>query len=159
MSALERRFRDSLLHALLPGGERLPGAAAADLDGFFAELDGAAPPLLRLGWRASVFALTLSPLFLLGRLALFPSLDPDAKDELLTLAARSRFYVVRQLVQTLKLLGCLALLRLPQARGALDAGRSEDASRADAARTAEPAARDAPPASLPPRLPLPQVAR
>ena len=127
-SARERRWRDALMAALIPVGPpndgrpeqdpagRLPGLAELDTTSFWADLDQAAPPLLRLGLRVAVWALTWMPLVLVGRLCTFPRLSPDAQDQLLSRAAASRWYLLRQLVTLLKALACFAYFREPAVR-------------------------------------------
>ena len=83
-------------------------------------MEGEAPGLVRLGLRVAVWALTFAPLLLLGSLRLFPGLAPDRQDLLLQRAAGSRFYLLRQLVTTIKALACLAYFRDPRVRRLAD---------------------------------------
>jgi len=112
-TGLERRWRDALCAAMIPrppGGE-LPGVGDVDAEAFWAEYEQSAPDLLRLGFRASVWALTLAPPVLLGVPKTFGRLQPGQRDRVLEKVARSRFYLVRQLPLTVKLLACFAYLR------------------------------------------------
>jgi len=115
----ELRWRSTLLGAMIPGEQLagLPGLAAIEQQPFWALFEQAAPPLVRLGLRAAVWVLTCwAPLLLLGRLRLFGSLAPADADELLLRAARSRSYLLRQLVTLLKVLACFAYFHDPEVR-------------------------------------------
>lgn len=109
----ERRWRDALVAAVLP----VPVGAS----GFWEAFAAAAPPELRLGLRAAVWILALSPPWLLGRWRTFGALGPDDRDRLLTLAAGHRRYLVRQLVELLKLVACLRAFEDPALRTRLGA--------------------------------------
>ena len=89
----------------------LPGVGGVDAEGFWAEYERSAPDLLRFGFRASVWAITMSPLVLIGRPKTFGRLAPQQQDRVLEKVARSRFYLVRQLPLTVKLMACFAYLR------------------------------------------------
>lgn len=109
-TALERRWRDVALEAVMPG------FAEVDHGPFWAALDRAAPPLLRLGFRVAVWTVTWAPPLALGRLRTLPRLPPADRDRLLARLAGSRLYLARQLVTTLKLMACFAYLRAPAVR-------------------------------------------
>jgi len=115
---LERRWRDALLGALIPGAApgALPSLAQLDTTAFWDEVGGAAPPLLRFGLRVSVWGLTLAPLVMGGRRRLFPGLERAEQDAVLRRAAGSRSFLVRQLVVTLKAMACFAYFREERAR-------------------------------------------
>jgi hypothetical protein len=117
-SAADRRWRDALLAAVIPriDPEGLPGLEDLDPGRFFGELDRAAPPLLRFGFRAAVWVLTFSPIFLLGKPRRFGALPPSDRDLLLGRAASSRLYLLRQLVLALKLVACFAYFQDPTLR-------------------------------------------
>jgi hypothetical protein len=121
-SAPERRCRDALFAAMIPGHGALPPLAALDLAPFWDELDRAAPLLLRLGLRGIVWALTLLPIFVIGAPRTFLALDPDARARFLARASVSPVYLVRQMVLTLKTLACMAYLRDPAPRLVVDRG-------------------------------------
>lgn len=118
----ERRWLARLLEAMVPAHRGLGGFAALPDDERVRAADlfeRAAPPLLALGVRAATWALTLSPLVLVGRFATFGGLDEDTRDTLLARAMKSPSYLVRQLVLTLKLVACFEYLESPAVRAAL----------------------------------------
>jgi hypothetical protein len=124
-AAFERRWRDALFAAMIPrtaeGTDELPGLSELDLTSFWHNLDRTAPPLLRLGLRASVWLLTFAPLLVLGTPRLFPALPAEKRDALLRRAAGSRLYLLRQLVAAVKALACLAYLHDPRVRSLVEA--------------------------------------
>jgi hypothetical protein len=137
-TGLEQRWRDTLLAAMIPSARRepvvgtangelsargshaaapeLPGLAELNLEPFWSELERCAPPLLRLGLRVAVWALTWAPLLLLGRARTFGGLRRTDQDRLIDRATRSRWALLRQLALTLKVVACLAYFRDPAAR-------------------------------------------
>lgn len=117
-SSWERRWRDALLEAMIPGGHGLPPLTSLELGGFWREYQATAPPLVRFGLRASVWLLTWLPL---GKLRPFHRLPAAARDRWLNRAARSRFYLLRQLVMTVKMIACLAYLTDGDVRAQLEA--------------------------------------
>lgn len=121
---LERRWRDELFAALLPGDEQagLPPLAALDLAPFWEELAVASPPLLRLGLRAATWALHFLPPVLLRVPRTFDGLSPAERDRFLTLAAGSDLFLLRQMTLTVKTLACMAYLRDPAVRARVDRG-------------------------------------
>jgi hypothetical protein len=123
-TALERRLRDALFAAILPGdpASGLPPLAELDLAPFWRELADAAPPLLRFGLRASTWALTLLPPFLLAVPRPFHALAPPEQERFLERAAASPIFLVRQMVLTLKTLAAMAYLRDPRVRALVDRG-------------------------------------
>ncbi|MBW1880539.1 MAG: hypothetical protein JRI25_03980 [Deltaproteobacteria bacterium] len=110
---MEQRWRDCLLAAVLPPDPATGRAGIGDLDlrEFWEQLQRVAPPLIQLGLRAAVWVLTWSPVFLLGRLRSFGGLSPEERDTLLVRAAGSRWYLLRQLADLLKLMACFAYFR------------------------------------------------
>lgn len=119
MTCLERRWRDALLGAMIPGGGGWPSVGELDLAPFWTLYAATAPPLVRFGLRAAVLFLTWLPL--ITRLRPFHRLPPAARDHFLGRAARSRLYLVRQLVMTVKVVACLAYLRDPRVRALVEA--------------------------------------
>ncbi|MBI5524984.1 MAG: hypothetical protein HY897_01475 [Deltaproteobacteria bacterium] len=98
----EMRWRDALLGAMLPGDGDRPGFDDIDLREFWAIYDTHAPPLVRIGLRAATWFLTFLPLFVSGCRKPFFRLDADRRDRFLRAASSSRFYLVRQLMMTVK---------------------------------------------------------
>lgn len=119
--AWERRRAQALFDALLGvGGPEGPPAASAEAQArFWRTLDGAAPPALRLGLRASVHALNLLPLLRRGFGRTFLALSPDARARCLEELEHSPRYAVRQSVATLKILACFAYFEDDEARARL----------------------------------------
>jgi hypothetical protein len=120
-TGFERRWRDALFAAMIPSsqtceGAAIPGLIELDLTAFWEILERQAPPLLRLGLRASVWALTFAPLLVVGSPRLFSSLPEARRDLVLRRAAGSRLYLLRQLVTTIKALACLAYFTDERAR-------------------------------------------
>lgn len=118
-SERERRWRDALLTAVIPASAlepEQPGLAEVDTEPFWSEMERAAPPLLRLGLRVAVWVLTWAPLLLIGRARSFGRLADSEQDRLLEQASSSRWYLLRQLVMTLKAIACFAYFRAPTAR-------------------------------------------
>lgn len=93
--AIERRFLDALLEGVMPGA--MLGPERGD-PRFWLEFERAAPPILRAGLRAAAW--------LLG--AWLSRLPVEARGERLAALARSRSYLVRQLVLGAKLVACFA---------------------------------------------------
>jgi hypothetical protein len=118
----ERRWRDALCTSMLPGnaGQPLPGLDSVDLEEFWRAYERAAPVLLRFGFRAAIWALTFSPPFVLGKPTTFPGLEPEDRDRLLDRMSGSRFYLLRQLPLTVKLMSCFAYLRDDRVRKQVD---------------------------------------
>jgi hypothetical protein len=106
---MERMWRQVLLEAMLPAGEsRLPSLGSLDLEPFWERFDQSAPWTLRAGFRLALWVLTWLPLVSLRfRRPLF-GLSPAGRDEFLRRKAASRYYVMRQLVETIKLVATLA---------------------------------------------------
>lgn len=119
-TAMERRWRDALLAAMIPDGPRLGGFASIDTSDFWLLYSQTAPPLVRFGLRASVWILTWMAMIRVGRP--FHRLPPDEQDRFLRRTARSRLYLTRQLVTTVKLIACLAWFRDPKGRSLIDTG-------------------------------------
>ncbi|MBI4706238.1 MAG: hypothetical protein HY744_34510 [Deltaproteobacteria bacterium] len=128
-TSVERRWRDALLAAMIPpaaalaapaaqppAAAALPGLGELDLVPFWTAYERCAPPLLRLGVRVAVWVLSLAPILVLAVPCLFTQLEPEERDRMLERAARSDWYVLRQMVVTLKLLACFAYFREPAVR-------------------------------------------
>ena len=109
-SQTERRWRDTLLGAMIPGApERsLPALGDFDTRAFWRQFGRVAPPLVRLGIRVAVWVITLAPLFVIGKLSLFRKLKAPDRERVLRRLGDSRFYLLRQLVLAVKALACFA---------------------------------------------------
>ena len=118
---MERRWRDALLGSMIPRAGDRPGLGELNLTDFWTLYREAAPPVLRFGLRVAVWSLTWGALFAAGRP--FHRLEPARQDRLLERAAGSRWYLVRQLVTTLKLIACFAWLHDPKVRALVLEGR------------------------------------
>lgn len=133
-TAAERRWRDTLLAALIPSGpgDGPPGLADVDTTSFWIDLERAAPPLLRLGLRLAVWVLTWLPLLFIGCPRRFSALGPTDRDRMLERVAASRVFLLRQLLQTLRVIACFAYFRAPEVRSHFapndEAERGPDAS-------------------------------
>lgn len=112
----EKRWLLLLLQSVLPG---TPGMGTIDLAPFWPMLHASAPPLLRFGLRASVWLLTWLPVLTPGAWRPFFLLGEEGRDLYLCRTLESRVFLLRELVQTLKIVSCFALFRDPQARAAL----------------------------------------
>jgi len=112
----EKRWRDILLGAMLPRGDDRPGVRDLDLREFWILFERHAPPLVRIGLRAATWFLTFLPLFSRGCRRPFFRLDPDSRDRFLNAASSSRFYIVRQLVMTVKTFAAFAYFCDPEVR-------------------------------------------
>ena len=114
--SFERRWLRAVLDAILPSGAhpRLDlGARDLPLDRFVDDLLQRAPMLAVLGVRASLWVITLAPLFR-GRLRLFPSLAAAEQIALLEALAQSRIHLLREVPVLLKTLACLGYCGLPE---------------------------------------------
>jgi len=119
----ERRWRDALCTSMVPSApeQPLPGLDSVDTEAFWQEYERVAPDLLRFGFRAAVWALTFSPPFVIGKPSTFAGLEPEDRDRLLERISGSRFYLLRQLPLTVKLLSCFAYLRDDDVRKRVEA--------------------------------------
>ena len=112
----ESRWRDALFGAMIPPSGSRPGLANIDQTRFWGTLDQSAPPLVALGLRAAVWILTFMPCFMFKYLKPFNRLSADKKDEFISCATRSNWYLVRQLVMTVKAFSAFAYFSDPGVR-------------------------------------------
>ena len=107
---LDRRWRDEVLQAILPPhAHGVRGGRPVDrIETFWHRFQETAPPMLRWGLRAAVWTVTLSPLLVLGRVRSFGGLSHEERDRCLVRAHGSRIYLLRQALETLKVVACLA---------------------------------------------------
>lgn len=99
----------------------LPGLGEVELECFWRSFVRSAPPLLRFGLRATVWTLTWISVFSL-RFRPFFSLSPAERDDVLARAGSSRFYLLRQMTVTLKVVCCFAYFGDPRVRRTLEGG-------------------------------------
>ena len=104
----EARWRDELLAAIVPPGRASGGYASVDSEAFWARLGATAPPLLALGLRASVWAMTLGPPLIIGVARTFGGLAPEDRQRYLEALDQHPVAAVRQLPMLLKTMGCFA---------------------------------------------------
>jgi hypothetical protein len=117
-TSFEIRWRDAVLGAMLPASESIPGYGDLDTSGFWERYPTAAPPLLRLGFRTAIWTLAL---WCFARHRSSPgSVTMEDREKLLSDAANSRFFLLRQLVLVLKLIATMAAFRDPGLRKAAD---------------------------------------
>jgi hypothetical protein len=116
MTRLEARWRDALLTAMIPGGT-LTGLHAVDLAPFWSRFGRSSPWLLRLGFRVAIVVLTWQTVLPYGKP--FHRLTPDRQDASLAAAAESRSYMLRQLVNVVKLIACFGYFRDPSVHTAV----------------------------------------
>ncbi len=110
---MELRWRETLCAAMIPASEQgsLPGSGDVDTEDFWKEYEEAAPQLLRVGLRSSVWALTFCPVVYLRTIKRFEQLTDIERDTVLRKMSQSQLYLIRQLPLTIKLMTCFAYLR------------------------------------------------
>ena len=118
-SDFEMRWLRLLLNATVPDLPERPGLPSLDLAGFWPLLSHAAPPLLRLGLRATTWTFTWLPLLLPGFYKPFYALNDDQRDAFLSRMGATSVFLLRQLAATLKIIASFALFRDPDARRSL----------------------------------------
>lgn len=115
--AFERRWAEQLFAALLgTGTQGIPPLAQLDRSGFWKRLEEDPPPYFGPGLRASIHTLTFLPLTLPGFRRPFYALDAEQQRRCVAQLAADRRVMVKQLLSTLKLLGCFALFEDPGVR-------------------------------------------
>jgi len=112
-SNTELRWRDALCAAMIPASKHgsLPGSGDVDTEEFWIEYEKSAPQLLRFGLRASVWALTFSPMVYLRTMRRFEQLTESERGTILSNMSQSKLYLIRQLPLTIKLMTCFAYFR------------------------------------------------
>lgn len=95
--------------AMIPPSEKgLPPLASLDARQFWQRFEGAAPRSLKIGLRVAVWVLTWLPLFSFRYRRPLQRLSPARRDQFLRGMYESRFYLMRQLVEVVKLVATLA---------------------------------------------------
>jgi hypothetical protein len=117
-TALETRWADALLEAMIPPRDegRLPAYADVDTRDFWESLRQYAPLQMRLVLRAAVWVLTITPWIYGVSLRTFPHLSIDERDALLQRAVRSDSFLLRQLVSTIRIAATFSYFRHPDVR-------------------------------------------
>lgn len=120
-SAFELDWAAVIARALLPAD--LLGGATADVDiqGGLARDCAETPWYTGLLFRLTVWAIWISPLFVVGRLRTFGGLDEELRERHLERLAAARIYEVRMLVYLFKLTLCTVVLGVPAVYSRLDA--------------------------------------
>lgn len=103
----EQVWRDALLDATVPGRPHRPSQLTAD---DWRVWEAGAAPLLRVGFRATVWVLTWAPV--LRWLRPFHRLDDTRREAFLTALDAQPAWTVRQLTTVLRLVAGTALARL-----------------------------------------------
>lgn len=118
----EFRWAEALVDGILPGlqSAAMPAATEVMDAAFWKKFCDHAPPILRLGFRASVWLVTWGPMVWGFGPRRFASLSREEKDRYLSKIAHSRFYLARQLVVTLKHVGCMGYFRDADVRRIVD---------------------------------------
>jgi len=124
LTRVERRWAELLFDAVLGAGgtSGLPSLSTVDTQAFWRALDDKPPPYFGPGLRAAVHALTFLPLTMPGFRRPFFALDADARRACVEVLAAGDSVTVKQLLSTVKLLGCFALFEDEAVRRRLGAG-------------------------------------
>ena len=108
--------------AVIPPGidARVPlGARDVPLDRFLDDLVEHAPLHFVAGLRGASWLLVLAPLFVLGTLRGFPSLDSAERLRILERLRESSLYLIREIPLLLKTVACLGYCGLPEVQRGL----------------------------------------
>jgi hypothetical protein len=122
LSSFEKRWLLVIFETVVPSGadERFPvGTRDAPMDRFVDDLVANAPLHFCLGLRACIWILTLSPIFVLGRLETFASLGMPERLALLRRFSASPNYVLREMPLLFKTIACLGFCGLPDVQSRL----------------------------------------
>ncbi len=117
----ERRWLLSVFDAIMPANasRQLPwGAKDLPLDRFVDDLTRIAPKQFRLGLRATIWLIALSPWFVLRRATTVVGLSQAERVALLDRLSQSESYVVRELPLMLKMVVGLGYCGLPETQDA-----------------------------------------
>ena len=124
LTRMERRWCQALMEAVLPAGEsELPSLGSLDLEPFWERFHRAAPWTLRAGFRLALWVLTWLPLISLRFRRPFFGLSGPRQDQFLCQKASSKRYLMRQLVETIKLVATLAYFHDDRPRQYFEGGR------------------------------------
>lgn len=109
LTRLENAWAADALAAIFPGSRDAGFASIARMDvrSFLGELMGSIPFKAALGLRAAVWIIALAPLFVVHRVATIHSLEPDARERVVTALSASRSYLLQSVVMMLKTFGAM----------------------------------------------------
>jgi hypothetical protein len=116
LTRFETAWARAALETIFPGSDELVGVRDMDIAGFFQEVVAGVPLRAAVGLRLTLWIVALSPLFVIGRFALFPSLSEKDKETVLYKLMSHRFYALRQLVMALKAIGAMLYAGAPAVR-------------------------------------------
>jgi hypothetical protein len=102
LSRFERPWAHAVCETIYPGGALPYGVADMDLDGFLDDVIGNIPFESALGLRLAFMLIAFAPLFVIGRFALFTSLNAEDRERVLKSIAHSNAYAVRGAVVAIK---------------------------------------------------------
>ena len=125
LTRIERRGGRDAFDAMYPAGADLAlpmGISELDVDGYVDALTRAWPWRAMAAFRVTAVLIGLAPLFVLRTLAPFHRLDAARRLRVLEALARSRVYVVRQMVTLFKASAGLLYGAAPAVRRALAIG-------------------------------------
>jgi hypothetical protein len=109
LAAFECRWAEAVLSAIFPGSveEGLAGIGSMNVVVFLRDVMRSLPPRAAAGMRLAIWLVTLSPILVIGRLALFAGLSTPDRERVLQRLLASPRYGLRSLVLLLKTIGAL----------------------------------------------------
>lgn len=122
LTSFERRWLLTICDTIIPSDshdELTAGASAAPLGAFFDDVFARSPVDMRAGIRAATWVITWLPLFWRLKLRPFGRLRREDRVALLTSLAGSRFYLVREIPNLLKIIACMGWSSMPAVQAQL----------------------------------------
>jgi hypothetical protein len=118
MTRVERRWLSVVLSSFIDPGAGGFTLAPGEVDfvAWATRMYNASSAIAQVGMRASLLAVMLSPLFMLGRLTSFAALVPADRSALLARFCGSDFILLRGMGMLLKLAASMAIFRVASAR-------------------------------------------
>lgn len=109
LAAFECRWAEAVLGTIFPGSaeDGLAAIGSMGIAAFLRDVMRSLPFRAALGMRAAIWLVSLSPLLVIGRLALFAGLQPPQRERVLERLASSPRYGLRSLVLLIKTIGAL----------------------------------------------------
>lgn len=134
MTGVERRWLSIVLPSFIDPTAKGFGLEPGEVDFVRGAVTmyRASSTLARLGMRIAVLTAMLSPLFILGRLTSFASLDATTRAEVLAKICGHRMFMLRGVGVLLKLVASLSMFRVPSVRDRTHDDRRPTASPARA---------------------------